>query len=194
MSIVIPGRSQSFGTTQPVHRRGRGRYPSAEAMLDRYRQLHAMLSSASRNWPDPDRVSDSPQHMNGSARDRAQVEVADILVCLKAVRFSAAERRLVRLMYRARGRHCHDCRHTYPELGEGTYCPKCGAWRMPTWSWESFPTVDVLTSELNAQRRVEERWNYQRVYRLRNRAYERLESSMRRRGLLAEVLITARVA
>ena len=170
-----------------VRRRdGVPRYPSADAMLERYQVLQVRLSAVSQRWPDPKRTF-SGQRSTESPQERFGVELGDIARCIQQTHLDRDERQVLRHLYRFRGRWCRKCCRAFGEVFaslEVTHlcCPKCGATKRDGWVWESFPTVSVLAEELSYS--TKRKWSYGRVYRLRETAYLKLEVVMAERGML----------
>jgi hypothetical protein len=158
-------------------------YRSADAMLERYLVLWSELGAArALTLPDPrmPRFKFVAVDPRNSKQDRQLVEVGDIGRCIRLARLTVVERRLFFEIYRPRGRVCRRCRHETPTAYPR--CPKCRATRADGWTHEALPTLPVLAQAM--EKATRERWSTERVRRARDRAYDRLEAVMRRRGLL----------
>lgn len=159
-------------------------FRSADGMLERYLVLWAELAAPrTMGWPDPRAPRIQTSSTPGSGRrERQLAEFADIGRCVHLARLSALERRLFFELYRPRHRICRRCGFTTPAALPR--CPRCQAERRDGWTHEPLPTLPVLCAAL--QKKTKEPWSTERVRRLRDRAYDRLEAVMRRRGLLEE--------
>ena len=159
-------------------------YHSADHLIETYLRLWAVLGSArALVWPDPRQprleITTTPEH---ALHRRQLVELADIGTALHQARLTAMERRLLREMYRPRKRVCRRC--GYVTASPGPRCRRCRAGRADGWTHEPLPTLSVIAEAMSRQTR--ERWSTERVRRLRDRAYGRLEAVMRRRQMGGE--------
>lgn len=160
-------------------------YRSADAMLERYLLLWSELGAPKAlTLPDPrvPRLQFAVADPRNSKLHRQLAEVGDIGRCIRLARLTTVERRLFFEIYRPRGRVCRRCRFETPTAHPR--CPKCRATRADGWTHEALPTLPVLAQAM--EKATRERWSTERIRRARDKAYDRLEAVMRRRGLLDE--------
>lgn len=165
-------------------------YFSAERMLNRYVDLYFRLTSArSMTLPDPRSAaaaaaSVSRAHSGNSVHHAQLAELADIAKCLSAADFTQAEREMLTQLFRPRRRFCKRCRMTCG-FEDMPRCPNCHAARREGWSFENYPTLDVLAEHLRTHT-DRTAWSLRSVGRLRTRAIQRLERTMHERGMLTD--------
>jgi|SRR6516162_8371689 hypothetical protein len=161
-------------------------YRNVDAMIDRLLQLHARLSAPQGVAIDRLRMitaasaSITPPH--ASVQHRLLVEKVDIICCIRDARLNRVQLFVLSVLFRPRHRYCRRCARAYPAATEVTaHCPRCHATRDQGWTYEAFPTNNVLAEELTRFTRTP--WYEERTRRFRNRVYDAVEESMKRRGL-----------
>jgi len=158
-------------------------YRSADRMLERYIELKSTLSAPKpAPWPDQKKKVTLGRDEAREQQEQLRVEYADIARCIQKARLGADERILLRYQYRQRARYCKRCRRSFPRAGDRHCCPKCRAVRREGWTYEVMPTAEVLAEELT--RKTGRKWHRNTVAHVREGAYERLEGTMRKRGML----------
>lgn len=154
------------------------RYAGVDEMLKRYMELRLQLGVPRTAWPDPHR-----QHDGQPSRDAGLhliIEVADIARCIKGARLTGLEKLVLHQLTRDRHRYCDRCRRTFE--ADTPMCPQCLATRAAGWTYEPYPTARVLLEELNSNGR--RALTYYMIVGARERAYSRIERTMRRRRML----------